>query len=77
MSLFGSFWKKDSERMAKLNNGIRWKRGDVLGRTGFVVVDVKLGGMGVVYIVANPLNRSELYALKTFRDELVKILKKK
>jgi serine/threonine protein kinase len=51
---------------------VRWKPGDVFGRTGLVVLDVRLGGMGIVYVVVNPVDRSQIYAVKTFRDEFIK-----
>lgn len=50
----------------------RWKKGDVFGRTGFKIIDIKEGGMGIVYIIVHPILRFEIYAVKSFKDEFMR-----
>jgi serine/threonine protein kinase len=55
-----------------LSSEIRWKPGEIFGKTGYIVRDVKMGGMAIVYIISNPDSASEIYAVKTFKDEYIR-----
>ena len=50
----------------------RWKKGDTFGRTGYMVLAIKEGGMGIVYIIADSHNPTMIYAAKTFKDKYMK-----
>ncbi|MFA5008292.1 MAG: serine/threonine-protein kinase [Candidatus Omnitrophota bacterium] len=67
MSIFGSFWKKNSEHSPKPG---KWQVGDKIG--GCYEVRQILGGagktgMGIVYACVEPSNKY-IYALKTFQE---------
>ena len=67
MGIFDSFRRSSESSESEFH----WKKGEEFGRTGFVVLDVKEGGMGVVYIIANLVNRSRIYAVKTIKDQYI------
>lgn len=67
MSLFGSFWKKDSGNTRKATTSSRWQVGDkIAGR--YEIRKILFGGMGIVLVCYDHNDKIQC-VLKTIRDE--------